>query len=145
MTPQGATVYRGISPLQRAPAYARPGLQGQRAPLYARPGAQTRFGAHYPRYRAPGTRFYGARGPHVAAQFTRRPGVTGRSGAHYPRYRHRRRGYGYYYGGWWYASPWWTYGGYYGESCTYWADECASQWGWNTESYYACLRYYGCY
>jgi hypothetical protein len=27
-----------------------------------------------------------------------------------PRYRYRRAGYGYYYGGYWYARPWWTVG-----------------------------------
>ena len=27
-----------------------------------------------------------------------------------PRYKYRRPGYGYYYGGWWYARPWWTFG-----------------------------------
>jgi len=27
-----------------------------------------------------------------------------------PRYRYRRAGYGYYYGGYWYARPWWAIG-----------------------------------
>jgi hypothetical protein len=27
-----------------------------------------------------------------------------------PRYRFRHPGFGYYYGGWWYARPWWGYG-----------------------------------
>ncbi|MFL5258236.1 MAG: hypothetical protein ACJ8AS_00670 [Hyphomicrobiales bacterium] len=31
-----------------------------------------------------------------------------------PRYRYRRAGYGYYYGGYWYARPWWTLGPAYG-------------------------------
>jgi hypothetical protein len=29
---------------------------------------------------------------------------------HGARYRYRRAGYGYYYGGYWYARPWWTIG-----------------------------------
>jgi hypothetical protein len=33
------------------------------------------------------------------------------SGRHGPRYRYKRAGYGYYYGGYWYRRPWWTYGG----------------------------------
>jgi hypothetical protein len=31
-------------------------------------------------------------------------------GKHGARYKHKRGGYGYYYGGWWYARPWWTIG-----------------------------------
>lgn len=28
---------------------------------------------------------------------------------HGPRYRYRRPGFGYYWGGWWYGTPWWFY------------------------------------
>jgi hypothetical protein len=31
-------------------------------------------------------------------------------GKHGNRYNYKRKGYGYYYGGWWYKKPWWTYG-----------------------------------
>jgi hypothetical protein len=31
-------------------------------------------------------------------------------GKHGARYRYRRAGYGYHYGGYWYARPWWTIG-----------------------------------
>jgi hypothetical protein len=63
-------------------------------------------------------------------------------GAHHRRYRHRRRGYTYFYGGWWYASPWWlsSYIDY-----DYWSDVCASRWGYYTPGYYSCMAYYGFY
>jgi hypothetical protein len=32
-------------------------------------------------------------------------------GKHGNRYVKKRKGYGYYYGGYWYAKPWWKYGG----------------------------------
>ena len=32
-------------------------------------------------------------------------------GKHGNRYKAKRAGYGYYYGGYWYAKPWWKYGG----------------------------------
>jgi hypothetical protein len=32
-------------------------------------------------------------------------------GKHGKRYKAKRAGYGYYYGGFWYAKPWWKYGG----------------------------------
>jgi hypothetical protein len=35
-------------------------------------------------------------------------------GRHGHRYKYRRPGYGYYYGGYWYAQPWWLPGYYYG-------------------------------
>ena len=39
----------------------------------------------------------------------RRPHYRGRHSYYRHRhYRHRRRGYTHYYGGWWYASPWWV-------------------------------------
>jgi hypothetical protein len=31
-------------------------------------------------------------------------------GKHGKRWKNKRAGYGYYYGGWWYARPWWTIG-----------------------------------
>lgn len=68
-----------------------------------------------------------------------RPGVQRFSGAHYARYRYRRGRYRYYYQGWWYAFPWWT------ETCGYWSNVCASQWGYDTDGYYSCMSYYGCY
>ena len=63
-------------------------------------------------------------------------------GAHHPRHRHRQRGYAYYYGGWWYASPWWleSYSDY-----DYWSDVCGSRWGYYTPGYYSCMAYYGFY
>ena len=75
-----------------------------------------------------------------------RHGVPPPSGAHYPRYRYRHRGYPYYYGGWWYAYPWWIDNGpyYNGGDCDYWSNVCASQWGYGSDDYYGCMSYYGC-
>ena len=63
-------------------------------------------------------------------------------GVHHHRYRHRRHGYAYYYGGWWYASPWWlsAYSDY-----DYWSDVCASRWGYGTDRYNSCMNFYGFY
>ena len=75
-----------------------------------------------------------------------RPGGQHPPGANYPRYRHRHRGYGYYYGGWWYAYPWWTETGpyYYGGDCDYWSNVCASQYGYDSDAYYSCMSNYAC-
>jgi hypothetical protein len=63
-------------------------------------------------------------------------------GARHRRYRHRRHGFAHYYGGWWYASPWWlsAYSDY-----DYWSDVCGSRWGYGTRRYYSCMAYYGFY
>src|SRR5262245_56606712 len=37
-----------------------------------------------------------------------------------PRYRYRRAGYGHYYGGWWYARPWWAVGPVLAPGWEYW-------------------------
>jgi hypothetical protein len=37
-----------------------------------------------------------------------------------PRYRYHRAGYGYYYGGWWYARPWWVVGPAWAPGYGYW-------------------------
>lgn len=64
------------------------------------------------------------------------------SGKHHRRYRHRRGGYLYNHGGWWYAFPWWLSGdsGY-----DYWSNVCASRSGYGTPEYYSCMAYYGFY
>jgi hypothetical protein len=69
----------------------------------------------------------------------RRIGVLG---AHHQRYRYRRQGYTHFYGGWWYASPWWleSYSDY-----DYWSSVCADRWGYGTRRYYSCMAYYGFY
>jgi hypothetical protein len=77
---------------------------------------------------------------HTSRVYTRSR-VT-RSGTHYRRHRHRRRGYVYYHGGWWYAFPWWI-GDY--SDYDYWSDVCASRWGYDTYGYYRCMRYHGFY
>jgi hypothetical protein len=75
---------------------------------------------------------------HTSKTYTRRRMQV--VGAHHRRYRHRRHGYTYNYGGWWYASPWWLYSDYY-----YWSEVCASRWGYYTPGYYSCMAYYGFY
>ena len=64
------------------------------------------------------------------------------SGKHHRRYRHRRGGYLYNHGGWWYAFPWWLSddSGY-----DYWSNVCASRSGYGTPEYYSCMAYYGFY
>jgi hypothetical protein len=34
---------------------------------------------------------------------------------------------------------------YRSNSCDYWADRCAANWGYRNSDYYGCLRYHGCY
>lgn len=34
---------------------------------------------------------------------------------------------------------------YYGGSCDYWAQMCASNWGYGNRNYYGCMRYHGCW
>ena len=77
---------------------------------------------------------------HTARIYTQRRMKT--FGSHHHRYRHRRRGYTYYLGGWWYAFPWWeeSYSDY-----DYWSDICSSRWGFGTRRYYRCMAYYGFY
>lgn len=115
MTPKGGMVYRGSR-------------EGTRAPLYAQPGEHRRFDAQ--RY--------------DAQRYSQRYDAQ-RRGAHHPRHRHRQRGFTYFYGGWWYAYPWWEDNYYYGESCEDTHRFCIAQWGYRTSNYYACMRYYGCY
>lgn len=109
-------------------------------------GGRAYYGGH--RFVAPRS-VYGGTLPttrHAPIYGTRR--MAGfHSGAHYPRHRHRGRGFIYYYGGWWYAYPWWDsyYGSYYNDDCSYWDRQCARQWGYGTRRYYQCMRYQGCY
>ncbi len=72
--------------------------------------------------------------------------MRSRSGAHYRRYRHRRHGYAYYRGGWWYAFPWWLGSEpyYEGGYCDNWANRCAYRYGYGTWSYYRCMEDEGC-
>lgn len=94
------------------------------------------------------TRHFNA--PHFSGQhFGRRGFITSpqmqrRSGTHHRRYRHRRQGYGHYYGGWWYALPWRLSEPNYEGYCEYWSDRCALQWGYRTREYYGCMRHQGC-
>ena len=69
------------------------------------------------------------------------------SGAHYPRYRTRRPGFTNYYGGFWYAFPWWIGSApyYYDDRCEYWQRRCVAEWGFGNPDYYGCMRYHGCY
>lgn len=79
-------------------------------------------------------------------------------GRHGPRYKYRRGRNRHYYGGYWYAFPWWlgfysapSYGPYYaprrprysGGSCTYWSQRCNENWS-RRSDYLGCMRYYGC-
>jgi len=110
----------------------------------AAPGAGSRFaapGAAGPRFAIP--RAAATIGPGMVAVTPRihaRHGVQRLSGANFPRYRHRHRGYRYYHRGWWYALPWWIE-----TDCGYWSNVCASQWGYDSDGYYSCMRSYGCY
>ena len=124
----GMAGHRLGAPGVAGPQFATPGTAGRRfvtplGPATIRPGIVP-----------------GARGVYA------RHGVPHPSGASYPRYRYRHRGYPYYYGGWWYAYPWWIENGpyYYGGDCDYWSDFCASQWGYDSGTYYSCMSYYGC-
>lgn len=95
----------------------------------------------------PGGVYGGGRPVARQAPFYGRPGLAhAHTGAHYPRHRHRGRGFVYYYGGWWYAYPWWDsyYGAYYSDDCTYWDRQCAWRWGYGTRRYYRCMRYHNC-
>ena len=120
---------RAVTPGVAGPRFVTPGVAG---PRFVTPQGPATIRPEI----VPGT-------PHVYA----RHGVHHLSGANYPRYRHRHRGYPYYYGGWWYAYPWWIESGpyYYGDDCEYWSNVCASQWGYDTGGYYSCMSYYGCY
>jgi hypothetical protein len=80
-------------------------------------------------------------------------------GRHGPRYRHRHGRYRHYYGGYWYAFPWWLgvvsvpfYDPHYyaprrprysGGSCDYWSGRCSANWS-RRRDYLGCLRYHGC-
>jgi hypothetical protein len=77
---------------------------------YAYRGNRYYGGAGYRNYAYRGNRYYGGSryyGPrYYAGRYNWR--------THGPRYRYRYRGYNHYYGGYWYAFPWWTAGyGYY--------------------------------
>jgi hypothetical protein len=50
----------------------------------------------------------------VARKIVKRKRVWVYNKRYGPRYRFRRPGYGYYYGGYWYARPWWTVGPFWG-------------------------------
>lgn len=71
---------------------------------------------------------------------------------HGPRYRYRRSGYPYFYGGYYYSVPWWTFGfavtpaprRHYGGNCNYWHNRCVANWGYRNADYYGCMRYHGC-
>lgn len=71
---------------------------------------------------------------------------------HGPRYRDRRPGFNYYFGGYYYAVPWWSFGiviapparPALSDRCLYWHDRCVANWGYNNPDYYGCMRYHGC-
>lgn len=109
-------------------------------------GGRAFYGGH--RFVAPGGGVHGGGLPLARhAPTYARPGAAGfHAGSHYPRHRHRGRGFVYYYGGWWYAYPWWNsyYGSYY-DDCSYWDRRCAWRWGYGTRKYYGCMRYHNCY
>ena len=95
-----------------------------------------------PQYRvSPGVVKHARLRQHTSRIYTQRR-MQSHSGKHHRRHRHRQRGYAYYYGGWWYASPWWL-GSY--SDYDYWSDVCASRWGYGTPGYYSCMAYYGFY
>jgi hypothetical protein len=88
----------------------------------------------------------------AAPRFSPRSSVGVRSGAAYPRHRFRRQGFAHYYGGWWYAFPWWLGAASYyydvpvaGGQCEIWHRECVASWGYGNADYYGCMRYHGCY
>ena len=63
---------------------------------------------------------------------------------HGRRHRSRRRGHRHYYGGYWYAYPWWlhTVPRRYGR-CEYWQRQCRRNWG-RGRDYRGCMRHHGC-
>ena len=79
---------------------------------------------------------------HTSRKYTQRR-LHSLSGKYHKRYRHRRHGYAYYYGGWWYAFPWWLERNY--NDYDYWSSVCAYRWGYYTSRYYRCMAYYGFY
>lgn len=65
---------------------------------------------------------------------------------HGPRHRDRRPDFPYYYLGWWYAAPWWSYDARLADDyCAYWDERCEYLWGWRTHLYYRCLRDQDCW
>jgi len=135
--PAGGT-FRAVTPGGAGPRFVTPGVAGSQ---FATPRTA---GPRFVRPQGPATIRPGVV-PGAHGVYARR-GAPHPSGAHYPRYRYRHRGYPYYYGGWWYAYPWWIENGpsYYGGDCDYWSDFCASQWGYDSGTYYSCMSYYGC-
>jgi len=138
IAPQGGTIYRGTPHFERGP------LSGYlRTPRV--PGAPLTEFRHVPQLqRVPLSEF--RRTPQIQRPpLVARADVLKRLGEHHPRHRHRQRGFAYFYGGWWYAYPWWAE--YYpsGASCEYAQSVCAVDWGYQTENYYLCMRDYGCY
>lgn len=59
---------------------------------------------------------------------------------HGPRYRARRPGF-HFYGGWWYAFPWWLG---VTDRCEYWHQQCVYNWGYSNPNYRGCMRYHQC-
>ena len=137
ITPQSGMIYRGTPQFERAP------FSGHLGTL--QPGAPVTGLRRMPQLqRAPLSEF--RRLPHIQhTPLVANADALKRLGAHYPRHRHRQRGFAYFYGGWWYASPWWD--DYYpaGASCEYAQSVCAVSSGYQTESYYICMADYGCY
>ena len=112
-------------------------------PRAVTPGVGSRFaapGVAGPRFATPQGRTTIRPGLVPPTRVYARHGVQRLSGTNYPRYRHRHRGYRYYHRGWWYALPWWIE-----TDCGYWSNVCASQWGYDSDGYYSCMRSYGCY
>jgi len=73
---------------------------------------------------------------------------------HSPRYRYRHGRYRHYHNGYYYANPWWLVPGIgvgiglgvagRNNSCNYWSDRCAANWGYGGSNYNGCMRYYNC-
>jgi hypothetical protein len=65
-------------------------------------------------------------------------------------YNRRRRGYGHYYRGFWYASPWWivgtgvAIGATTSGRCGRVSRQCRARWGSGGSNYWGCMRYDGC-
>ena len=134
----GGPAMRALSPAGSA-RFVTPGMTPGSG-HFATPGGASRFVIHQGRVT------YGIR-PGIAPHVPARPGVQRVSGAHYPRYRQRQHGFHHYHRGWWYAFPWWIASEpyYYGGSCEYRSNICASRWGYGTRRYHRCMRYQGCY
>ncbi len=95
------------------------------------------------RRRGPGVGGRRFRGPRF-----RRPGRRFRG----PRFTLQQPGFPYFYGGYWYGTPWWEddlYYAYdeplsYGGRCEDWSRQCRANWGYNNPDYWGCMRYHGC-